>query len=54
MATFEVWDKVRVTIDDAPYAGIIISYTEDKLYTISVLGKGNIIQREASDIEALE
>ena len=53
MPAFEVWDKVKVTIDDLPYAGIIISYTENELYTVSVLGRGDTVQREASEIEAI-
>ena len=35
----EVWDEVKVEIDEVPYHGIIIN-VEDDIYTVSILGKG--------------
>ena len=36
----EVWDNVKVEIDELPYYGIIIN-KEDDIYTVSIVGKGN-------------
>lgn len=50
--SFEVGDKVKVTVNDLPYAGTIITYN-DNTYKVSVDGLGNVISLEESDISAL-
>ena len=55
-ATFEVGDKVKVEIDNLPYAGIVLTYDENEdpiMYQVSVLGKGNVLNIAESDLTAL-
>ena len=50
--SFEVGDKVKVTIDDLPYAGTIITYN-DNIYKVSVDGLGSVLSLEENDISIL-
>ena len=50
--SYEVGEKVKVNINDLPYAGTIITY-DDTTYKVSVDGLGNVMSLEESDITAL-
>ena len=50
--TYEVGDKVKIEIDDLPYAGTVITY-ENTTYQVSVDGLGRVVSAEESDLEAL-
>ena len=55
-ATYEVGDKVKITIDELPYAGTIITYdTQDgeTVYTVSVDGMGQVVFATDSDLDNL-
>lgn len=45
----EVWDNVKVEIDELPYHGIIIN-KEDDVYTVSIVGKGNTYKFTADEM----
>ena len=49
---FEVGDRVKLEVNDLPYAGTVVTY-DDTLYQISVDGLGKIVSAEESDLEAL-
>jgi protein involved in polysaccharide export with SLBB domain len=50
--TYEVGDRVKVTVDDLPYAGTIITY-DDTTYQVSVDGLGRVVKLEEEDIDPL-
>lgn len=52
MNTYEVGDKVKITVDDYPYLGVIITYS-DNVYKVSVEGLGKVVDATDSDLEAL-
>ena len=52
MNTYEVGDKVKITVDDLPYAGTIITY-DDSTYKVSVEGLGKVVSATDNDLEAL-
>jgi len=55
-ATYEVGTKVKVTVDEAPYAGTIITYEEvdnETIYKVSVDGIGQVITATDDDLETL-
>lgn len=55
-ASFEVGAKVKVEVNDLPYAGTIITYDENVdpvIYKVSVEGLGNVIELTEDDIEEI-
>ena len=50
--SYEVGDKVKITVDDLPYAGTIITYS-DSTYKVSVEGLGKVVDAEDADLESL-
>ena len=50
--TFEVGDRVKIEVDDLPYAGTVITY-EDTTYQVSVDGLGRVVSAEETDLQAL-
>jgi len=55
--SYEVGDKVKVTVNDMPYAGVVVTYdsnTDPVEYKISAVGIGDIIIATDDDIEALD
>lgn len=53
MNTYEVGDRVKITLDDLPYEGIIITYNDSGVYKVSVTGLGKVVEAEDADLEAL-
>lgn len=51
--TYEVGTKVKVNIDDQPYAGTIITYDEETptTYKVSVDGFGKVLSLTDDNIE---
>jgi hypothetical protein len=47
-----VWDRVKVTINELPYAGTIIA-KEDELYIVSIVGMDEVYKFQESEIETL-
>lgn len=55
-AAYEVGSRVKIEINDLPYAGTIITYNDavDPItYKVSVDGYGNVVTAEESNLEAL-
>ena len=55
-AAYEVGDKVKLNVNDLPYAGEVITYDDTAspiVYKVSVTGLGQVIEAEESDISAL-
>ena len=52
MDSFEVGNRVKITEDDLPYAGTIITY-DDTHYKVSVDGLGKVTSFEESDLTLL-
>lgn len=50
--TYEVGDRVKIEVDDLPYAGTVITY-DDTTYKVSVDGLGKVISAEESDLSPL-
>ncbi len=54
--TFEVGAKVKVDVNELPYAGTIITYNEDNdpiTYQVDVQGLGQVLTFEESEISSL-
>jgi len=55
-ATYEVGDKVKITVNELPYAGTIITYNTENsetVYTVSVDGIGQVVFATDSDLDTL-
>lgn len=54
METFNVWDKVSVTLDDGKkYAGMILSYDDDAdpvIYAVSIIQTQVVVFGTQSDL----
>lgn len=50
--TYEVGDRVKIEVDDLPYAGTVITY-DDTTYKVSVDGLGKVLSAEESDLSPL-
>lgn len=50
--SFEVGDRVKIEVDDLPYAGTVITY-DDQIYQVSVDGLGKVVSAEETDLQAL-
>lgn len=50
--TYEVGDRVKIEVDDLPYAGTVITY-DDNNYKVSVDGLGKVVLAEETDLTPL-
>lgn len=50
--TYEVGDRVKIEVNDLPYAGTIITY-DDQVYKVSVDGLGKVVSAEEDDLDPL-
>ena len=55
-ATYEVGEKVKATVNEAPYAGTIITYEEIDsavIYKVSIDGIGQVLSLTDDDLDTL-
>ena len=55
-AAYEVGSRVKIEINDLPYAGTVITYNDAVspiTYKVSVDGYGSVVTAEESDLQAL-
>ena len=50
--SYEVGDRVKIEVDDLPYAGTVITY-DDTTYQVSVDGLGKVVSAEENELQAL-
>lgn len=53
---FEVGEKVKVSVNDLPYAGTVMTYDDSSsptIYQVDVHGLGSVLTFEESDISSL-
>lgn len=54
--TYGLGEQVKITVNDKPYVGIIITYDENKdpvEYQVSPVGLGDVITATDDDLESL-